>query len=118
MTLLIRPTDLPGSAEAGRFTGADHGGLPVSLFLVADGPGSGPALHRHPYPELFVVHAGEAEFQIDDAQVHADAGDILVAPAGTAHRFHATGTRQLRLTAIHTASRMRTEWLKPAEVIG
>ena len=39
------------------------------------------------------------------------AGDIVIAPAGAAHRFTSVGDEQLRLTAIHTASTMDTEWL-------
>jgi quercetin dioxygenase-like cupin family protein len=112
MNLLIRRGDLPGAPNAGELVGAEHGGLPVSLILVEHRPGAGPRLHRHPYPELFVIHAGEAEFQIDDDHVVGTAGDILVAPAGAAHRFTNTGTEQLSLTAIHTAERFDTEWLE------
>jgi quercetin dioxygenase-like cupin family protein len=114
MTVPIRQTDLPGPPEGRRFIGADHGGVPISLFLVDAQPGSGPAWHRHPYPEIFIVHAGHAEFRLDDAQVMAAAGDLLVAPAGSAHRFTSTGDHPLGLTAIHTAPRMSTEWLEPA----
>ena len=60
------------------------------------------------------MEAGQANFLIDDAEVTGAAGDILVAPAGSAHRFTSGGTDQLRLTAIHTASTMDTEWLDPA----
>lgn len=113
MNLLITRGDLPGAANAGELVGAEHGGLPVSLILVAHASGAGPRLHRHPYPELFVIHAGQAEFEIDDDRVVATAGDIAVAPAGAAHRFTNTGTGELRLTAIHTAPRFDTEWLEP-----
>ncbi|HEX4671858.1 MAG TPA: cupin domain-containing protein [Solirubrobacteraceae bacterium] len=112
--VLIRRGDLPGSPHAHQFIGADHGVVPISLFLVDDRPGSGPLLHRHPYPELFIVHAGEAEFEIDGARLRATAGDILIAHAGTAHRFTNTGETQLCITAIHTAPRMDTEWLEPS----
>ena len=115
---LLRQSDLPGSPGAHRFIGADHGGVPISLFLVDDRPGAGPALHRHPYPELFIVHAGHAVFEIDDARLVATAGDILIAPARTPHCFVNTGDEQLRVTAIHTAPTMDTEWLKPAQRAG
>ena len=61
--------ELGGPGDARVFTGADHGDLPISLFMIDGRPGSGPALHRHPYPELFVVHAGRAEFQVDGERV-------------------------------------------------
>ena len=114
-SLLLRRSDLPGSPGAHRFIGAEQGRLPISLFLVDDRPGAGPRLHRHPYPELFIVHAGQADFEIDDARLIATAGDILIAPAQTPHRFTNTGDEQLRLTAIHTAPTMDTEWMEPAQ---
>src|SRR5436305_6791076 len=90
-TLPIKATDLPGSPDAHRFIGAEHGGLPLSLFLVNGPPGTGPPLHRHPYPELFVVHAGQACFVIGDDTLTATGGDILIAPAHIAHGFTSVG---------------------------
>jgi quercetin dioxygenase-like cupin family protein len=112
---ITRRDDLPGPAGARVFTGTEHGGVPISLFLIDDEPGGGPALHRHPYPELFVVHAGRAEFELDGERVLATGGDVLVAHAGVAHRFTNVGTGRLQLTAIHAAARMQTEWLEPTE---
>jgi quercetin dioxygenase-like cupin family protein len=111
MTLLITPSQLPGPPDGRRFVGDDHGGVPVSMFLVDASPGSGPELHRHPYPEIFVLAAGQAEFEVGDVHLMASSGDILIAPAGVPHRFTSIGDEQLRLTAIHTASAMDTEWL-------
>ncbi|MGZ4232058.1 MAG: cupin domain-containing protein [Solirubrobacteraceae bacterium] len=111
MTLMIKSNDLPGPPEGRRFVGADHGGVPISLFLVNARPGSGPEVHRHPYAEIFVLAAGQAEFQIGDTHLVAGSGDVLIAPAGVPHRFTTIGHESLRLTAIHTASVMDTEWL-------
>ena len=111
-SLRISHDDLPGPPGAHRFIGAEHGGLPISLFLVDDRPGEGPRLHRHPYAEVFVVHAGQARFEIDDLGLTATAGDILIAPAMSAHRFTNAGESRLRVTAIHTAPDMETEWLQ------
>lgn len=113
-SLRVSHRDLPGPPEAHRFIGVDHGGLPISLFLVADPPGAGPLLHRHPYDEVFLVHAGKARFEIDDLRLTATAGDILIAPAMSAHRFTNKGQGDLRITAIHTAPEMDTEWLQPS----
>jgi mannose-6-phosphate isomerase-like protein (cupin superfamily) len=110
MFLSLPRDSLPGPAGR-QFVGADHGAVPVSLFLVDAPPGAGPGLHRHPYPEVFVLESGDADFQIDGAHVQATAGDILVAPAGSAHRFTSTGAQPLRLTAIHPDATMQTEWL-------
>ena len=105
----------PDRQGAHRFIRAEQGGLPISLFLVDDRPGAGPRLHRHPYPELFIVHAGHADFEIEAARLIATAGDILIAPARTPHRFTNTGDEQLCITAIHTAPTMDTEWLEPSQ---
>jgi len=111
MSLLIKSGELAGPPEGRRFVGAEHGGVPVSLFLVDARPGSGPELHRHPYPEVFVLAAGQAEFEVGGAHLVAGAGDIVIAPAGVPHRFTSAGIDPLRLTAIHTASAMDTDWL-------
>lgn len=113
--LRIRQDDLPGTADARRFIGEQHDGVPMSMFLVDAPPGGGPRLHRHPYPELFILHAGTARFEIDDASLTATAGELLVAPARSAHRFTNVGTGRLQITAIHPASTMTTEWLEPEE---
>jgi quercetin dioxygenase-like cupin family protein len=115
MTLRIKLSELPGPPDAPRFVGEDHGGVPISMFLVKARPGSGPRLHRHPYPEVFVLDAGQAEFQIGDDHLTAEPGDILIAPAGAPHRFTSLGDQQLRLTAIHTAPEMDTEWLTSSD---
>jgi quercetin dioxygenase-like cupin family protein len=109
----LRGDELGGSDGARTFIGADHDDVPISLFIIDRPPGSGPALHRHPYPEVFVVHAGQAEFEVDGERLGATAGDVAIAPAGAAHKFVNVGTESLRMTAIHTAARMETEWLEP-----
>ena len=111
MSVLIRRNDLTGPPTGQQFVGADHGDIPISLFLVNARSCTGPELHRHPDPEVFIVDAGQADFQIDATHLTATAGDIVIAPAGTAHRFTSIGNEQLRLTAIHTAPTMDTEWL-------
>jgi quercetin dioxygenase-like cupin family protein len=111
MTNLIQHGTLPGSERADVFNGLDHGNVPVSMFLVHNQPGDGPELHRHPYPEIFVVHAGQAGFQLDDTWLTANAGDVVIAPAGAAHRFTNLGPGGLSMTCIHAAAEMDTDWL-------
>jgi mannose-6-phosphate isomerase-like protein (cupin superfamily) len=38
----------------------------------------------------------------------------VIAPTGVVHSFTATGQSDLRLTAIHPATRIETEWLTDA----
>lgn len=100
---------------AGRFEGAPYGS-DVSVFVVDAAPGEGPALHRHPYSETFLVQGGRGRFEVGDGAVEAGAGDVLVVPPETAHRFRALPPEHLQLVAIHAASRMQTKWLEEAPV--
>ncbi|HYW26020.1 MAG TPA: cupin domain-containing protein [Terriglobales bacterium] len=93
------------------FVGADRGGVPVSLILDRSEPGRGPALHRHPYDEVWVLDEGEASFTAGDRTLAAGPGSVVVVPAGTPHSFRNTGGTPLRMTCIHTSPRFETEWL-------
>jgi quercetin dioxygenase-like cupin family protein len=112
MELVIHSNQLPGSNNSREFEGKDYGGG-LTLILVDVEAGHGPNLHRHPYEEIFVVHAGTGSFFVDESEVRARAGDIVIAPAGTAHRFINAGTDHLQLTAIHHNANFVTEWLEP-----
>lgn len=94
------------------FEGAPYGGVDISFFLVDVDPGDGPALHAHPYPEVFVVQDGEATFTVGDERHQVGAGHVVVAPAGVPHRFVNAGTSSLRTVNIHPVSRMVTEWIE------
>ena len=109
--LVIPLSELDPTAHSHEFVGAEHGDVPFSVILVHSEPGVGPKVHRHPYAEVFIVEAGEATFRIGEESVVVAAGHVVVSPAGEAHGFTNTGSDELRLTAIHGASRFTTEWL-------
>ena len=112
MDQLIHSNQLPGGSSSREFEGKDYG-AGLTLILVNVPTGHGPNLHRHPYEEIFVVHAGTGDFFVDESQVQARAGDIVIAPAGTAHRFVNAGSDHLQLTAIHHNANFVTDWLEP-----
>ncbi|MEJ7900529.1 MAG: cupin domain-containing protein [Thermomicrobiales bacterium] len=103
----------PAGSRASIFHGAAHEFPGVSLMLSELQPGEGPALHRHTYDEAFAIGQGHAEFTIDGTVVEADPGDVVLVPAGIPHSFLNAGTAVLRLTAVHVASKVETEWLEP-----
>lgn len=103
--------ELEHSEHSHEFVGAEHGDIPFCVILVHSRPGVGPKLHRHPYPEVFIVELGQATFQIGERSVVVEGGNVVVSPSGEAHGFTNTGTGELRLTAIHGAGRFTTEWL-------
>jgi quercetin dioxygenase-like cupin family protein len=86
-------------------------GANVSVIAVDLAPGAGPALHRHTYPEVFVVVEGEATFTLGADERVARSGEVVVAPAGVPHRFVNSGSGQLRQVNIHESPRFHTEWL-------
>ena len=107
---VIRVEDLPWSDIARELVGAEHG-LGVTILFVDAQPGRGPALHRHPYAEVFIVQEGEATFTLDDATVSARAGDILVAQPTRPHAFVNSGSGPLHQIDIHLSASFSTEWL-------
>jgi quercetin dioxygenase-like cupin family protein len=109
---VLSATDLPGSENATRFEGRDHGAT-VSFFLSHHPPGTGPGLHRHPYEETFILEQGSATFTVDDETLEAEAGQIIIVPAGAAHGFVNSGNEALRQVSIHPSDHMVQEWLEP-----
>ncbi len=104
---IIHIKELPDEIEGYRL-----GDTPASLIFFDGPPASGPKLHRHPYAEIFVVQEGRATYTLGDQEVEACAGQILVAPAGVAHKFVNTGDCTLRQIDIHLSERFITEWLE------
>jgi mannose-6-phosphate isomerase-like protein (cupin superfamily) len=111
MRSVVDLDDLPHTEHAHEFVGADHGDVPVSLILVHSAPGAGPAVHRHPYAEVFVVESGQATFELGESRIVVEGGQIVIGPADIPHGFTNTGSGELRLTAIHCAPAFKTDWV-------
>src|SRR5438874_2384698 len=95
-----------GRGERLTFTGVSHG--PDGDRAEADGvaqPGSGPPMHVHYLQEEAArVVSGRMGYQLlGQAAKFADAGELVVWPAGTAHKWWNAGTTELRMTG----------WCKP-----
>ena len=91
--------------------GVEHGAT-ISLILNTSQPGEGPRLHRHPYDETWVVQEGRVTFQLGDTLHRADAGDVVIAPAGAPHKFTVEGPGPARLVCIHASPTVIGEWLE------
>ena len=107
---VITADQLARGENSSIFDGHRHG-APVSFFLSHNKPGTGPALHRHPYQEIFIVEDGEVLFTVGESTVEARAGDIVVVPAQAPHKFVSHSPRH-RQVSIHPVARMETEWLE------
>jgi mannose-6-phosphate isomerase-like protein (cupin superfamily) len=97
---------------AGQVEGRDIGASVSVIVVSTDEPGAGPALHRHPYDETFVVHRGAAEFTVGDAVSVRGAGEVVVAPPRVPHKFRNVGDDRLEMTNIHASPVIETEWLE------
>jgi len=71
------------------------------LAYGTDEPGLGPKLHVHPYDEVFVVQEGRARFFVGDDVIDAEAGEVVLGPAGLPHKFVNLGPGRLQTTSIH-----------------
>ena len=92
------------------------GGARVSLILESTTQeGVGPRLHQHPYAETFVIRRGSATFTVgtgpDAREVVGRAGQVLVVPADTPHRFR-TGPGGYEAVHIHANDHFVTDWLE------
>lgn len=88
-------------------------GSSISIIRVStDVVGFGPRLHQHPYGETFVIRSGRALFMIGDQQREGCAGDVLVVPANTPHKFTVLGPERYEAVDIHENDHFITEWLE------
>lgn len=95
----------------GEFVGSAYGSGVSIIFANWPEPGGGPALHRHPYSETFVVREGRVLFEVDGVERAAGAGEIVVVSPGAAHRFTNQGPGPIDMIDIHANGNIVTEWL-------
>jgi mannose-6-phosphate isomerase-like protein (cupin superfamily) len=100
---------LPGNL-VGRFEGREHGSS-VSFFVGSFPEGTGPKLHVHPYDETFIVEEGGATFTVADETLDVGAGNIVVVPAQTPHKFLSSAPDGMRMVSITPWGEMVQEWL-------
>lgn len=105
------PVIKPGAFPTGNLEGGEHGAS-VSVILDHSEPGRGPRLHRHPYDETWVVVEGSLTFHAGGEQLAAAAGDIVVVPRDTPHRFTNDGPGRSNMVCIHANPSFVTEWLE------
>lgn len=102
----------PGKPWTGEFQGAEAGSG-VSIIFNSLRGGAGPRLHRHPYPETFLVRRGTVIFSDGVSEFEAREGQIVVVGAGVPHRF-AAKSDEVEMVDIHASRRFVTEWLEKA----
>jgi quercetin dioxygenase-like cupin family protein len=111
MTIVINKLELPSSDIGWEFQGSQYADTNVSFLLIDAPPGSGPQLHSHPYEEIIIVQEGQVTLTVGDATIEATSGQIVIVPAGVAHKFVTLRTGPLRQLDIHANRSMITTWL-------
>lgn len=87
-------------------------GAGISIIQEStDEAGQGPRLHTHPYAETFVIRRGSALFTIGTEELVGHAGQIVVVPADTPHRFR-TLEGGYEAIHIHASDEFITDWLE------
>ena len=77
-----------------RATSADTGGERLEIDLTLTPDGHVPGTHVHPsQEERFEVVEGTMKFKLGFKTIVAHAGDVVVVPAGSPHRFANAGKR-------------------------
>lgn len=68
----------------------------LTAIETTNQPGFGPPLHRHRETEILYVLEGRYLFEVDDKRFHAETGEIVTAPGGSAHAFVNTTDKPAR----------------------
>lgn len=110
--LILNQHELSTAGGAREWEGYHFNDTAVSLILVDLPPGGGPRLHRHPYPEIFIVHEGQAIYTVGSTTVEVQAGQIVIVQPDVPHKFINSGQAKLRQSDIHLSKQFVTEWLE------
>jgi predicted lactoylglutathione lyase/quercetin dioxygenase-like cupin family protein len=102
----VVPLDALSRDGVARFEGLLDGGPSrpdLSLFAVRTAPGGGSTRHVHPYPEVFLLLQGDAEYEVGTTTVRPGPGSVVVVPPGAPHRYRNVGDAPLLQVSIHPA---------------
>ncbi len=78
-----------------------HDEAPVSFYVTEFARGEGTPLHLHPYPELFLVERNAALFTSGDEELVIEAGNFVLVPANTPHRYVGASDEPARVVSVH-----------------
>lgn len=98
----------PGQVLRGLLEGKNLNTGVTLIRYVTDIVGEGPALHVHPYDEIFTITEGRARFSVGDETIDAEAGDIVLGPANIPHGYQNLGPGRLDSLDIH----LSPEWIQ------
>jgi mannose-6-phosphate isomerase-like protein (cupin superfamily) len=103
---------LPNDGNTYEFEGVRYQEAHVSFIWVDMPPGGSVRLHQHPYQEIFIIQEGVATFTVGSVVLEACAGQIIIVPADTPHKFTNSSDQRLRQIDIHANRKFITQWLE------
>ena len=109
---LLNRDELPFDGNTYEFIGAKHQDTEASFIWVDMPPGGSVRLHKHPYKEIFIIQEGVATFTVGVTVLEAHAGQIIIVPAETPHKFMNNSDEQLKQVDIHVNKEFITDWLE------
>ena len=109
---VVNKDALQNYGNSSEFEGYLYGDTEISFILVDMRPGEGVRLHQHPYQEIFIIQEGTATYVVGTTTLEARAGQIIIVPADTPHKFVNSGEGKLRQVDIHLSKRFITQWLE------
>lgn len=110
-TILTRD-ELQRDGNTFEFEGYQHGNTDISFIWADMPPGDSVRLHKHPYKEVFIIQEGLVTFTVDSTTIEARAGQIVIVPADTSHKFINSGDGRLNQIDIHVSKQIITQWLQ------
>src|SRR5262245_56940734 len=83
----------------------------VSIGISDNPPGAGGngMTHRHSCGEVCVVYSGSGIYTVDETEIVAEPGDMVIIPPNTWHSFRPAGDEPLRHVAVYDAGAVDIE---------
>ena len=110
---ILDKSELARGRNTYEFEGARYQDTEVSFIWVDLPPQGVVRLHKHPYPEIFIIQEGIATFTVGTTTLEAHTGQIIIVPADMPHKFMNNSDRPLKQIDIHVSNQFITHWLEP-----
>src|SRR5690606_8564772 len=74
----------------------------VAVYVFSHGPGEVAELHTHDEHHVLVMRSGRMRWTVEGETIDAEAGTVIVAPAGTRHGYEVLGDETVRILCIES----------------
>ena len=109
---ILNRDELSHDGNTYEFEGIQFQDTEVSFIWVDMPPGGKIRLHKHPYKEIFIIQEGVSTFTVGSETLEAHAGQVIIVPAETPHKFTNLSDQRLKQVDIHVNKEFITDWLE------